>query len=372
MLVRLALLQHTQVCTQLIKERFMNKCLRAILTTVMFLGICSSVFASEKNLYINDIVHRLPGYTFTESTNGSLLTVTLKNASSVVVDKSTKLVLIDAYRALRANILLREEPVFLSTTTQRNALTSVDKAIQLYNITIGRDEVYDGTNWIGVDEIVFHAEIHDEDNTTEFVINGQDEHHAYHSAGVTSGDLEGWTFNEGSNGTPIAISSIADAGSGDITVTSSTAHGIVVGDIVSQTGLSDSNYVGFFTIKTVPTTTTYTITATWGATGTGFMDEPSYIQADAIGAGHYMITWTASLSSASGTVTLDFFLHDGTATITGSKGRHRIANASTFKMIGGQAVRNVLNGDRIFFAISNTTNSTNITIRDFSLIAVKL
>ena len=69
------------------------------------------------------------------------------------------------------------------------------------------------------------------------------------------------------------------------------------------------------------------------------MSEPSYIQIQDIAVGTYMITWTASLSSAGNTVTLDFFLHDGTSVITGSKGRHRIASASTFKMVGGAGTK---------------------------------
>ena len=220
---------------------------------------------------------------------------------------------------------------------------------------------------------IFHAEIHNyEDNTSEYVIHAANEEHAYHDTGIVGGDVSGWTFNAGSNGTPIAISSVADNGSGTILLTTSAAHGLSVGDVICHTALSDSNYVGFFTVLTVPTTTTYTVTATWGATGTGFVDEPAHIHVQDIAIGTYMITWTASLSVVGSAITLDFHLHDGANVVAGSGGRHRIASSSTFKMIGGQALRKVVSGDRIFFAFSNTTNSTNLTIRDFSLIAIKL
>lgn len=328
-----------------------------------------------KALYVNDLKHRYPSHTFTETTTGDTVLVEFKNAGSVLIAQAraqSSIVLVSAYQKIRSQLLNREKPAFLSTTTQRNALTGINKGTELYNITLGRDEIYDGTNWTGVDEVVFHAEIHDEDNTAEFIIHAQNNHHAYHSSSVATGDVEGWTFNTGSAGTDIVIDSIADATGGKITVTTNTAHGLAVGDIICQTGLSDSAYVGFFTVLTAPTTTTYTVTATYTATGTGFTCQPSYIQANSIAAGHYMITWTASLSSVGSAVTFDFFLHDGVATITGSKGRHKIANASAFKMIGGQAVRNVVSGDRIFLALSNTTNATNLTIRDFSLIVVKL
>jgi len=246
-----------------------------------------------------------------------------------------------------------------------STLLEVNEEIKLFAI--------DDTNWHIEDTTeIFHAEIHEEDNTTAFTINATDEHHAYHSSTVVSGDTVGWTFDSGSNGTQIAISSIADATGGNITVTTSTNHNIEVGDTVCHTGLSDSAYVGFFTILTKPSSTTYTVTAPYTATGTGFMSEPSYIQVKDIAVGKYLILWTASLSAVGNGVTFDFFLHDGMSVITGSKGRHRIANASTFKMIGGQSVRHVISGDRIFFALSNTTNATNLTIRDFSLITLKL
>jgi len=219
---------------------------------------------------------------------------------------------------------------------------------------------------------IFHAEMYDSDNAVQYVIHAFNEVHAYHSAGIIEGDVAGWTFSEGSNGVPSQISSIADAGGGDITVTTSTAHGLTVGDIVSHTNLADVNYFGFFKVLTVPTTTTYTVTAIWGSNGTGFMDEPAHIHVQDIAVGTYMITWTASLSVVGNAITLDFDLHDGTSIIPGSGGRHKIASAANFKVIGGQAIRKVVSEDRIFFSLTNTTDSTNLIIRDFSLIAIKL
>lgn len=428
---------------------------------------------ATKDLYKNDLIRRYASHTFEETTTGSLINVKFKNASSVVIEEATKLVLIDAYRAIRGNLLIGETPAFLSTTTERDALTNVDAGTLIDNITSGHIERYNGVAWksateesntIGVtasttqtqaggtsltssmnfvetvanendavklfsaangeqisiineganilqifpsagddlgngvnasttlelhEEItfwgkdattwhirytteIFHAEIHDEDNTTAFTINAQNDHHAYHSAGVTFGDLAGWTFNEGSNGTSFAIVGISNGSGGSIDVEVDAAHGLAIGDIICQTGLSDSNYVGFFKVLTISSSVSYTITATWGATGTGFMNEPSYIQVQDIAIGTYMITWTSSLSVVGTTITLDFFLHDGISTIVGSKGRHRIASSSAFKSVGGQAIRKVVSGDRIFFALSNTTNASNVIIRNFSLIAIKL
>ena len=48
---------------------------------------------------------------------------------------------------------------------------------------------------------VFHAEIHDSNNTTNLLIHGSNQDHGYHSSGLKSGDLTGWTFGAGSAGT---------------------------------------------------------------------------------------------------------------------------------------------------------------------------
>ena len=102
---------------------------------------------SIKNLYINDLVHRYPSHTFEETTTGSLINVKFKNASSIVVGEATKLVTVDAYRAIRGNLLIGEVPVYRSTTTQRDALTGIPASTEIDNITVGRNEIWDGTNW---------------------------------------------------------------------------------------------------------------------------------------------------------------------------------------------------------------------------------
>jgi len=73
--------------------------------------------------------------------------------------------------------------------------------------------------------------------------------------------------------TRIAISSIADDGGGDITVTTGSAHGMSAGDYATITDTDDSNYDDTHVIKTVPTTTTLTVAATFGATATGYIGE---------------------------------------------------------------------------------------------------
>ena len=101
----------------------------------------------DKNLYINDLIARNPGYTFTETLSGSLYTVSSKNVSAVVAEV-VGLTLIDAYRKIRLDILNGARPVFLSTTAQRDALINVSKSRLIDNITLGHLELYTGAAWI--------------------------------------------------------------------------------------------------------------------------------------------------------------------------------------------------------------------------------
>lgn len=68
----------------------------------------------------------------------------------------------------------------------------------------------------------------------------------------------------------LALSSVSDAGGGDITVTSRREHGYQIGDTIILAGFVDANYNGTFVV-TVAATFTFDVTATFTATGTGHL-----------------------------------------------------------------------------------------------------
>ncbi len=70
-------------------------------------------------------------------------------------------------------------------------------------------------------------------------------------------------------GLSYTISSIANAGGGDIRVTTTAAHQLVVGQMVTHTRCTDSAYNGEFAVQAVPSGTTYDVTAVYTATDTG-------------------------------------------------------------------------------------------------------
>jgi len=67
------------------------------------------------------------------------------------------------------------------------------------------------------------------------------------------------------------IASIADAGGGDITVTD-FAHGLTAGDSIIISGCADEAYNGTFEVESVPSADTFTVTATYTATDTGYWE----------------------------------------------------------------------------------------------------
>lgn len=103
---------------------------------------------SDKSLYINDLLARNSGYSFSEVTTNDIFTVTFKDGSSVTQAEATGLTLIDAYRKIRFDVLDGEIPAFISTTTQRDALSGVDTGTTIFNTTASEDQVYTGSSWM--------------------------------------------------------------------------------------------------------------------------------------------------------------------------------------------------------------------------------
>ena len=93
-----------------------------------------------------------------------------------------------------------------------------------------------------------------------------------------------------------SISSVADAGGGDITVTTSADHGLSVGDHVTISGTTDYN--GDYTINTVPSTTTFTVTKTYTSSQTGTWT--TYTRVWILADGDYELSYTIDIDSTGG------------------------------------------------------------------------
>jgi len=99
-----------------------------------------------KELYRDDLLNRFASHTFTETTVGSMTLVEFENAGSVVVGSAQTLVIDDAYRTIRQDLVGFGEILITITEVQRDALTSIETGTLIYN-TDATVEVYDGTTW---------------------------------------------------------------------------------------------------------------------------------------------------------------------------------------------------------------------------------
>lgn len=212
-----------------------------------------------------------------------------------------------------------------------------------------------------------YISFYDESNATAFTVNAQTDVHAYHSAGIVGGDAEGWTFDAGSAGTPVAIASVADgADSGvDIEVTTTGNHGLAVGDIISQTNLASAVYTGIFVVKAIISGTQYEVAAVYTATDTGTMDAAATLTADTGSDGEYFLGWSASASAVTSSDIFDFTIYKNATAITGSTTRRKFGTGGDIgSMSGIVPAFAVVAGDKISFMLVNTSSAGNMTNRN--------
>lgn len=211
------------------------------------------------------------------------------------------------------------------------------------------------------------GQMQDEDNTDAFVINDTALFHVYHTDGMTSAHLNGWTFDAGGAGASVAIASVADGGGGEIAVTTGAAHGLAVGDVVSQTNMSVVAYDGVFHVNTITSSTIYEVTATIGATATGTMDQAATLTAATGSGGEYLVTWTASATSATNNETFDWHVHVEAASVAGTKMRRKFGTSTDFGAMSASAFVTIADDDKVAFCLQNNDSGGDLTIRHFTM-----
>lgn len=99
-----------------------------------------------KELNRDDLLNRFALHTFTETTVGSMALVEFKDAGDVIIGSCKALVIDDAYRTIREDLVGDATVLITIDETQRDALTSPDKGTLIYN-TDATAEVYSGSSW---------------------------------------------------------------------------------------------------------------------------------------------------------------------------------------------------------------------------------
>lgn len=183
-------------------------------------------------------------------------------------------------------------------------------------------------------------------------VDTQNEWHAV--TGFTSDNASGITFNAGSTG---AITAYADAGGGQVTVTSA-GHGLSTGDIITITG--STNYNDIFEISNVGVND-FEITAVWaGNDGAGTWRNGSNFVI--VAAAVYLLTWQISGQAALNNKIFRFTISVNDTAITEGMQRRKFATGGDVGSISGSFVADVSVGDIIAFNLANETDATNITI----------
>ena len=103
--------------------------------------------ATVFNIYENDILARFPGHTLVKTTNVGVITWTLKDGGSNLVQKYDGLDDTGTLRKLRENLGFPDSVLLLSTTAQKNALSPVDKSQTIFDTDLNEAQSFDGTVW---------------------------------------------------------------------------------------------------------------------------------------------------------------------------------------------------------------------------------
>lgn len=172
---------------------------------------------------------------------------------------------------------------------------------------------------------------------------------------------DGFTFSAGSTD---AITVFADAGGGQVTVTSA-GHGLSTGDIISISGTT--SYNGVFTIANA-LTNTFEITDTFaGNDATGNWYKGDILTVDAEGAGDYDIDFSGFGTSAGSNDDYAYkvFVNDTEQDET-EAARHYKAPDDIGSFSGGSIVTLAV-GDKLSFTITCTSNTSNFILVHLTL-----
>ncbi len=163
-------------------------------------------------------------------------------------------------------------------------------------------------------------------------------------------------------GTSGAITAFADAGVGQITVTS-TGHSLSENDYITITGTT--NYNGVFQATNV-LTNTFEITDTWVADdATGTLHRGTSVQVQQRGI--YELLWSFSVESAGSNKFFDFVAFNGITEITGTEITRKFSGGGDVGSASGTPLIFAEKDDVIWFGFRNVTDSTNVTISEGSL-----
>lgn len=100
-----------------------------------------------KEMCRDDLINRYASHTFTETIVNDMVKVEFKDASGNVIQMAQKIEITDAYRAIRNSVDEYSGNDYCLTTAEQGALTDVQIATRMWNITDDKLQIYDGVDW---------------------------------------------------------------------------------------------------------------------------------------------------------------------------------------------------------------------------------
>lgn len=227
----------------------------------------------------------------------------------------------------------------------------------------------DATTWdVEASTEITHAEYTQGQNTNAFVMSVASQFHLYHSDTLAAGDVANWTFDGGGDGAVPAIASIVDGGGGEIDVTTSAAHNLAVGDVVSITNTGDAAYDIVHVVTSIGSATVFGVVAAFTATGTGSVNHGASLTCGVGQAGTYKVDIGASATSATNNETFDFCVFINAVAQTKTEIRRKFGTAADFGSFAKPALLTIADGDVVTWAIQNNDTAGNITVRNVTMV----
>jgi hypothetical protein len=260
------------------------------------------------------------------------------------------------------------DTVILEEVTTPAALSNLG---QLYTKSDNRIYFQDGA---GVEQELLLAgrniaEMYIFQNTTETVVDTADVFHMLSLTEITAGDIDGWTFEDGTRGDDITAYATSDAGA-RTKVTTTAAHNLAVGDFISITGTT--NYNDLYEVMEVVDANNFTINKAWDTNddATGTYNRGGTLTAGAGAAGGYRSSWKVTLTPAvNGQVFTGAYCVNGVP-CEKCRARDKLGTAADYSPQGSNAFRvgtPIAAGDKIQFIFKNVGGTGNFTIRHGNL-----
>ena len=202
------------------------------------------------------------------------------------------------------------------------------------------------------------------DVTETTTINTQDAYHAV--KGLGAGSLSGWTFQDGR---VVDANITSEADNTVLRIVTSAAHLLTTGDIVTCTNMNNAAH-NAPTIVTVIDATTFDCdnipyVADAGASA-GVIDEPAYLEAGGAAAGDYSVNYSCS-GEAAGADTFKLEVWAGATEHNNTAAKLDLGINDLGPIPGTGFIDGIVEGDRLWVAIENTTGTANFIATNINM-----